>query len=115
MNEGEGNVMQMHFNKKAGTLSDMSASYAPVPTSSLDNQLQPPVIIGKKPKKFNKFVKFLFAATGINFLLIIIIAIAMTSFQTKNVTKSEFSEVTHEIARMQVTLKGLTGSQTAGS
>ncbi len=57
-----------------------------------------PVIAGKASKKFNLVTKFLLAATVINFVLILVIGIAMTAFQTRTATKAEFNEVSREIA-----------------
>jgi len=44
----------------------------------------PSVIIEKRVKQFNLFTKVLFAATGINFVLLIVIVICLTTFETRH-------------------------------
>ena len=58
------------------------------------------VIIEKTPKKLNVVTKFLLAATAVNFMLIIIIGISLTAFQTKNTTKAELNKISNEITTM---------------
>ena len=80
---------------------EMEKPIAVVPTPSCTiprETTNTPVIIEKKTKKLNLVTKFLLVATGINFVLIVVIALTLTAFQTKTATKAEFDEVAREIA-----------------
>ena len=81
-----------------------------VPASTVtiprENMLTPNILTEKIPKKFNAVTNILLAATLINFLLIIVIGISMTAFETKTATKAEFDKISSEVA---AEMKGATG------
>ena len=78
---------------------EMEKPVAVVPCTISRETTNTPVIIEKKTKKLNLVTKFLLVATGINFALIMVIALTLTAFQTKTATKAEFDEVAREIAQ----------------
>jgi len=75
------------------------------------NAETPSVIIEKRVKKFNLFTKVLFAATGINFALLIIVGISLTAFETRH--RHEIDSLTQNTRALQTLIRNIPSATTA--
>lgn len=91
----DNNVVELEVTKPIAVSKVLPDSSAAIARETVGTRQ---VVIEKLPKKLNFVTKILFAATAVNFVLILVIGITLTAFQTKTATKAEFNEISNEIA-----------------